>query len=56
MCKATVGDMRLNADTRIVLCGSVPIEITGSEFTILEVLMRTAGRIVSRDELAAVTH
>jgi two-component system response regulator CpxR len=50
------GDIRLDVDAREVACGSVAIPTTESEFAILEVLMRAAGRIVSRDELAAVLY
>ena len=53
--------------SRSAICGSmrptvpcrsadVPIELTPTEFTILEVLMRSVGRIVSRDELSGVLY
>jgi len=44
--------VRLNPGSREVLCDDVPIEVTSIEFDILEVLMRSAGRVVSRDDLA----
>ena len=51
-----VGDLRVDAHTRIVSLRGMPIELTPTEFTILEVLMRAVGRIVSRDELSAVLY
>ena len=51
-----VGDLRVDALNRAVSCCGVPIELTPTEFTILEVLMRAVGRIVSRDELAGVLY
>ncbi len=48
------GNIKLNSDTREVWKGKVPIELTSMEFDILEILMRSSGRIVSRDELSAV--
>ena len=44
--------VRLNPSSREVICDDVPIEVTSIEFDILEVLMRSAGRVVSRDDLA----
>lgn len=49
-----VGELRLDALNRAVLFRDRPIELTPTEFTILEVLMRSVGRIVSRDELSGV--
>ena len=51
-----VGDLRVDAINRVVSYRGVPIELTPTEFTILEVLMRAVGRIVSRDELAGVLY
>ena len=51
-----VGEIRLNARMREVWKGSDRIEVTSAEFDILDILMRSAGRIVSRDELAAVLY
>jgi two-component system response regulator CpxR len=41
---------------RQVHCGSCALKLTSIEFDILEVLMRSAGRTVSRDELSAALH
>jgi DNA-binding response OmpR family regulator len=46
-----VGDLRLNPDTREVVRGQRPIELTGREFELLEHLMRNARLVVSRDKL-----
>src|SRR5271156_6175041 len=47
----TIGDIRINASTREVWIAGSPGELTEMEFTLLEILMRSAGRVVSRDEL-----
>ena len=49
----TIGDIRINAaNARGVDRGS-PVELTEMEFDLLEILMRSAGRVVSRDELTS---
>lgn len=52
----SVGDVRLNPQTREVWNQKQPVEITSIEFDILDLLMRSAGRVVSRDELASVLY
>ena len=49
----TFGDVRVNVQTREVWTGGRIINLTGLEFDILELLIRSAGRIVSRDEITA---
>jgi two-component system response regulator CpxR len=49
----TVGDIQVNAATREVRISGSPVELTAMEFDLLEMLMRSAGRIVSRDEISA---
>ena len=44
--------VRLDPDTRQVSLNGREVELTTIEFDILEVLMRAAGRVVSRDEMA----
>src|SRR3954452_3046505 len=44
--------VKLNPRTREALPGGVPVEGTSIEFEILEVLVRSAGQVVSRDDLA----
>jgi two-component system response regulator CpxR len=47
-----VGDVTLSTSTRSVQLANKELELTTMEFNILEVLLRKAGNIVSRDELA----
>src|SRR5712692_2782712 len=44
-------DVELDPGARTVTCGGKPIELTTLEFDILEQLMRSAGRVLSRDQL-----
>jgi DNA-binding response OmpR family regulator len=46
-----VAGLTMNPGTREVHRGGRPIELTKTEFAILEVLMRSAGRVVTRDTL-----
>ena len=43
-----VADLELNQATREVRRAGVPVELTPKEFTVLEYLMRHAGRVMSR--------
>ena len=43
-----VGDLELQLDTRVVTRGGESIELTPKEYTVLEYLMRHAGRVMSR--------
>jgi two-component system response regulator CpxR len=47
-----VNGIRLNPATRQVLRDGGQVEVTSLEFDILEILVRSAGRVVSRDDLA----
>jgi two-component system response regulator MprA len=47
----TVGDLRLNPDTREVRRGDREIELTNREFELLEFLMRNERLVVSRERL-----
>jgi DNA-binding response OmpR family regulator len=47
----TIGDLRLDATTREVRLSGNPIELTSIEFDVLELLVRSVGRVVSRDEI-----
>jgi two-component system, OmpR family, response regulator CpxR len=47
-----VGDVTLNLGARTVHVGGVPIELTSVEFSLLEVLIRLAGQVVSREALS----
>jgi two-component system response regulator CpxR len=44
--------VKLNSNTREVTREGEPVEVTSIEYDILEVLVRSAGRVVSRDDLA----
>jgi len=47
----TVGDLRLNPDSREVMRGERPIELTNREFELLEFLMQNEKLVVSRERL-----
>ena len=47
-----VGDLELRCGDRSVICNNHPVELTGAEFSILEVLVHTPGRVVSKDTLS----
>jgi two-component system response regulator CpxR len=47
-----VGDVELRTGDRSVRRGGRPVELTGAEFSVLEVLLRAAGRVVARDALS----
>jgi DNA-binding response OmpR family regulator len=51
-----IGDIELKPQTREVWREGKPVEMTSFEFDILNILMRMAGRVVSRDELAAILY
>lgn len=44
--------VKISSATREVWCEGSPVDLTGAEFDILELLLRNAGRAVSRDEIA----
>ncbi len=46
------GDLTLHAGTREVWLGERPIILTSTEFSTLELLLREAGRVVSKSELS----
>lgn len=45
--------LRLAPATREAWAGGQPLDLTAAEFAILDLLLRAAGRVVSRDEIAA---
>jgi two-component system, OmpR family, response regulator CpxR len=51
-----VNGVRLVPGTREVWCDGVPVEITTTEFDILELMLRSAGRIISRNEMSAAVY
>jgi two-component system response regulator CpxR len=50
----SVGDVELNPQSRTVYREQNPIALTSTEFTILETLMRNAGKVVNKNELSEV--
>jgi two-component system response regulator CpxR len=48
----TVGDLSLALPSRTAMCGGIAVELTGAEFNMLELLLRRAGMVVTREELA----
>ncbi len=46
-----VGDLRLDPGRRSAWRGREPLSLTSREFTILELLMRTPGAVVSREDI-----
>jgi DNA-binding response OmpR family regulator len=51
-----VGEIRLNNQTRTVSKRDRPVDLTSFEFDVLDALMRSAGRVISRDEIAATLY
>jgi two-component system response regulator CpxR len=51
-----VGDITLEPATGVVRRAGLPVALTSMEVQVLELLMRSAGRIVSRDEVCAVLY
>jgi DNA-binding response OmpR family regulator len=47
----TVGDLRLDPGARRVQRGGETVEVTGTEYSLLEALVREAGKVVKRDVL-----
>ncbi len=46
-----VGDLVLDPGARVALRGGVPVDLTGTEFALLEALLRQAGTVVRRETL-----
>jgi len=47
-----VGDLVLDGDTRSVCLNDIAIEVTSTEFAVLEALARARGRVVGKDDLS----
>jgi len=52
----SAGRLRLSAATRRAWIADVPIDITATEFDILDLLARAAGRVVTRDEVCGMLY
>ena len=50
--RLAVGDVELDLGSRTTVRNGEPVELTSVEFSLLEALLRSAGKIVSREELA----
>jgi len=48
----TVGDIDLDTGTRVVRRSGEPVDLTSAEFGFLEMLLRAAGHVVTREQLA----
>ena len=48
----TVGDISMSLATRTVTCRNTPVDLTSVEFNVLELLLRNAGSVVTREALA----
>jgi two-component system response regulator CpxR len=46
-----VGDVEMDMGTHNVVCAGNPVELTSVEFTLLEQLLKNAGKLVSREDL-----
>lgn len=54
--EAAAGGVRVDSQTRQASVDGEAIDLTAIEFDILDLLVRSAGRVVSRNELAAVLY
>jgi len=48
----TAGDISMSPGNRAVTCGGKPVDLTAVEFNVLELLLRNAGKIVTREQIA----
>ena len=49
-----VGEISMSLGTRTVTCSNAPVELTSVEFNVLELLLRNAGNVVTREQIAEV--
>jgi len=47
-----LGDLEMHTGTRRVTCGGQPVAMTSTEYSVLEVLLREAGHVVSKADLS----
>jgi two-component system response regulator CpxR len=50
--RLVVGDVELDAGARVVRRHGEPVELTSVEFALLEMLLRSAGQVVTREQVA----
>ena len=48
-----IGDLELDTNTRRVKCSSKPVDLTSVEFELLKHLVKSAGQVLSRDQLTS---
>lgn len=48
----TVGDICMSLASRTVTCSNATVELTSVEFNVLELLLRNAGNVVTREQIA----
>ena len=48
----TIGDLYIDCPRRKVTCSAHEVDLTGAEFDILLLLVRSAGKVLSREEIA----
>jgi two-component system response regulator CpxR len=49
-----VGEIKMSLGTRTVTCSNTPVDLTSVEFNVLELLLRNAGNVVTREQIAEV--
>ena len=49
-----VSDIEMSLGSRNVTCGGKPVDLTSVEFNVLELLLRNAGSVVTREQIAEV--
>ena len=50
----SVGDITMSLSSRAVTCAGTAVELTSVEFNVLELLLRHAGSVVTREQIAEV--
>jgi DNA-binding response OmpR family regulator len=50
----SVGDITMSLANRTVTCSGAPVDLTSVEFNVLELLLRHAGTVVTREQIAEV--
>ena len=50
----SVGDIEMSMATRTATCGGQQVDLTSVEFNVLELLLRHAGNVVTREQIAEV--
>ncbi|MEO6908273.1 MAG: response regulator transcription factor [Abditibacteriaceae bacterium] len=50
--KLSVSGVELDSAAHVVTCQNIPVELTSVEFKFLEILIRSAGEVVAREDIA----